>query len=67
MEHRWVDSRQERATPGGRPPKSINSLERDVLRLAVGFMVLAIIGCGAAWLSKRQYETVYNPTYMPSP
>lgn len=46
-----------RDPPGYRRPrsKSTNSLERDVFRLAVAFIVLALIGCGAVWLSKRQY------------
>jgi hypothetical protein len=45
----------ERDPPGLRQPQSANSLERDVLRLALAVALLAIIGLGALYLSKRAH------------
>ena len=36
--------------------RSANSLERDIIILAVAFAVLAVIGWGAVFLSKRAHE-----------
>ena len=37
--------------------KSTNSIERDVIRVAIGFVVVAIIICCTLWLTKRAYLT----------
>ncbi len=47
--------------PPSRPTKSVNSLERDVIRLAVVCLVIAVTVYTVVYLTKqREFVTVYQ-------
>lgn len=46
-----LDTREQRERP-----RSVNSLERDIIKVAVAFAIVALVGWSAVYLSKRASE-----------
>ena len=51
--HRWGDADARQPLRSSQRRKSTNSLERDVIAIATGFMTLAVIVFVAVWYNNR--------------